>query len=226
MNSTTHNSVPLKEWVLDLKNQSHFYNSGEWKYRVTGNLLEFSVPHSITNRKQLFRCSVITIGQVLRAISTKIESSGAHYHIQSFPNLEAPELIASIRIDEQFNRSENPFPALDDKLINITGKEQLTVISEKYGFQLTEISHPLNLELRLDNLENKTWFLLTSKQNNPFTWLHLGNWKESVLRVDPAEPDSDSMIVFDFCMLDSWKKIKNKFSIPDYLQAMIAVDNH
>ena len=215
----------LKDWILNIKDKSHFFHSNDWKYRISGNVLEFYVPPELVNQKRKYRCAVITIGQILRSISNKAEKSGAACIIQSFPSLEAPEIIASIRIEDRVENSENPFPILKKELFNYLGEERLRAISKTYHFDIIKSDKPFETNLNFQSFENKTWFIITSKQDNPFTWLNLGNWKESLQYIDPALMTMGSIYVFDLCSHEEWKRIQLKFPVKDHLQALIAINN-
>jgi len=213
----------LKNWILNIKNNSHYFGSTQWKYRVSGNLLELSVQPQLNEQKKEYRCAVITIGQILKALSIKVERTGSGYLIQSFPNLEAPEIIATIRLEDRIESSKDPFPILQSEIYNYSGEEKLRSITEKYQFDIAKTDLPFSMDLDLESFKDKTWFVLTSKHNNPFTWLNLGNWKESLQSGGDVIPNKELFIIFDFCCRQEWERINLSFPVKDHLQAVIAI---
>jgi hypothetical protein len=215
----------LKDWILKIKNNSHFFCSDDWKYRVSGNILELYVAPQLINQLREYRCAVITIGQILRSLSNKAEKLGSTYIIQSFPSLEVPEIIATIRVEDRVENSENPFPTLKKELFNYSGEDRLRAIANTYDFDVVKTERPLETNLDFQSFENKTWFIITSKQDNPFTWLKLGNWKESMQYIDASMIKMESIFIFDLCSLEEWEQIKLRFQVEDHLQAVIAINN-
>lgn len=215
----------LKDWILSINKSSHLYCSSEWKYRVSGNVVELSVAPQLIKKKREYRCAVITIGQILKDLSIKVEKSGSSYHIQSFPNLEAPEIIASIRTVGRIGNSKDPFPVLGKEIFDYTGEEKLRSISKKYQFDIAKTDLPLKMSLNFKSFENKTWFVMTSKHDNPFTWLNLGSWKASMQSNGQVIPNKEIIFVFEFCSREEWERIKLTFPVKDHLQAVIAIPN-
>lgn len=215
----------LKDWILNIKKSSHHYCSDEWKYRVAGNVVELSVKPQLINKQREYRCAVITIGQILEELSFKVERFGSNYHIQSFPNLDAPEIIASIRMEDRIGNSKDPFPVLDKEIFHYSGEEKLLLITRKYQFDITKTDHPLKMNLNLKGFENKTWYVMSSKQDNPFTWLNLGSWKASMQSNGNTIPNKESIFIFEFCRPDEWERIKLILPVSDHLQAVIAIPN-
>lgn len=215
----------LKDWILNIKKSSHHYCSNEWKYRISGNVAELSVAPQLINKQREYRCAVITIGQILKDLSIKVERSGSNYHIQSFPNLEAPEIIASIRMVNRFGNSKDPFPVLEKEIFEYSGEEKLRSITKKYQFDIAKTDRPLKISLSLKSFENKTWFVMTSKHDNPFTWLNLGSWKASMQSNGHVIPNKEFIFIFEFCSREEWERIKLSFPVKDHLQAVIAIPN-
>lgn len=213
----------LKDWILNIKESSHHFCSDKWKYRISGNVVDFSVEPQLLKKHREYRCAVITIGQILKDLSIKVERSGAGYHIQSFPNLEAPEIIASIRLLDRVGFSKDPFPVLEKEIFDYSGEEKLLSITKKYQFDIVKADHPLKMSLHLKSLENKSWYVMTSKHDNPFTWLNLGSWKASMQLNGQVIPNRESIFVFEFCSREEWERIKLNFPVKDHLQAVIAI---
>lgn len=215
----------LKDWILNIKKSSLHFCSDEWKYRVSGNVVELSVAPQLINNQKDYRCAVITIGQILKDLSIKIERSGSSYHIQSFPNLEAPEIIASIRMEEQIGNSKDPFPVLEKEVFEFSGEEKLRSITKIYQFDIVKTDIPLKMDLDLQSFEKKSWYVMTSKHDNPFTWLNLGSWKASMQSNGQVIPNKASIYIFEFCSREEWEHFKLSFPVSDHLQAVIAIPN-
>lgn len=181
-------------------------------------------PQLLKNQRE-YRCAVITVGQILKDLSIKVESSGSSYHIQSFPNLEAPEIIASIRMIERTGNSKDPFPVLEREIFDYSGEEKLRSITKKYHFNIVKTDLPLRMSLNLKSFENKTWFVMTSEHDNPFTWLSLGSWKASMQSNGEVIPYKEYIFVFEFCSREEWERIKLNFPVKNHLQAVIAIPN-
>ncbi|MEX0944735.1 MAG: hypothetical protein WDZ38_03610 [Balneolaceae bacterium] len=203
----------LHEWILQIREDSHYYCSETWKYRISGNVLELSVPLEYTRKKEIYRCSVITVGQILKSLSCKIDQTGSHYLIQSFPNLESPALIASIRMEDQLIKNVDPFPTLPEKCDFESEKSKLITLSQKYQFELTQIEMPAQLQPFTNEDPNRHWFALTTTSDNPFIWLKLGNWKETILKNCNNELNIESPRIVDFCLSPEFKSID--LNLPD-----------
>jgi len=168
--------------IEQIKNEQVNSGSEKWTYRSSGNVLELLVLPQFIHNKKAFRCSVISAGQALAALKTHYNRAGTEIFIQTFPNIENPRVICSIRFDDiGYSKSQlAPEPViLEEKCTNIG--EYLLKTAEQ--FQLSTQSAYLNSEaLKLVN--NETAFdhtyLLVSGLDNPFIWLNVGYWKEAV----------------------------------------------
>lgn len=214
----------IEDWILKIRQNSRFYCPETWKYRISGNVIEFSVPQKCTLERKIYRCSVITIGQILKSLSCKIEKEGAHFLIQSYPNLESPHVIASIRMEEHFSKSQNPFPLLKDYSTFKSETEKLLKLSENYHFTLSPSCKTVTGLLR--NYFNvtavNTWFVLSSKNDNPFTWLDLGYWKETILKNCNNELNIHSPKIFDSCLNHEPHEVALKYPDREVFQALLA----
>ena len=215
----------LKEWILKIQQDSDHYCSDTWKYHISGNVLELSILPQFTRNKQIYRSSVITIGQVLRAISCKIEDAESHFLIQSFPSIESPEIIASIRMDKNSYHNDS-FPSCNPEHDNTSTLSRVKTISELYQFSLKESDPPDDTFIPEGVGKNShSWYALTSKFDNPFTWLNVGYWKETMLRGcrgDSKTQESPKFI--DFCDYSTWNRPVMKLPGNGNLQALIAIE--
>lgn len=214
----------LEEWILKIRQNSRYYSPETWKFRISGNIIEFSVPKEFTIDKKIYRCSVITIGQILKALSCEIEKVGYHYLIQSYPNIESPHLIASIRMEEEPPKNHNPFPLITDYTQYNTEQKRLQVLSFNYQFSLTEAGEKVSklLQNYFKVIHSSSWFILSSKHDNPFVWLKLGNLKETILKNCKNELSLKSPEIFDSCL----NRVPHDLNLPspenEIFQALLA----
>jgi len=168
--------------IKHIKNEQLNAGSEKWTFRSSGNVLELLVLPQFIDHKKAFRCSVISAGQALAALKTYYNNAGRDILIQTFPNIENPSVICSIRFDDiSHSKSElTPEPGiLEEKFASID--EYLHKTAEQ--FQLSTQNAYLNSEaLKLVNNETvfDHTFLLVSGLDNPFIWLNVGYWKEAV----------------------------------------------
>jgi len=220
-----HRGMMLKEWILKIQQDSEHYCSNTWKYHISGNVLELSILPQFTKNKQVYRSSVITIGQVLRAISCKIEDADSHFLIQSFPSIESPEIIASIRMDKNSYHNDS-FPSCDPEYDKTSMLSRVETISGLYQFSLKK-SDPPEDQFIPEGVDknNHTWYALISKFDNPFTWLNVGYWKETLLRgcreqLETQKPPN----LIDFCKCNTANRPVWKLPDNGKLQALIAIE--
>lgn len=215
----------LKEWILKIQQDSDHYCSDTWKYHISGDVLELSILPQYTRNKQIYRSSVITIGQVLRAISCKIEDADSHFLIQSFPSIESPEIIASIRMDKNSYHNDT-FPSCDPEYDKTSTLSRVKTISDLYQFSLKESDPPDDLFIPEGVDKNShSWYALISKFDNPFTWLNVGYWKETLLRgCRESSKIQESPTLIDFCDDSKWNRPASKLPDNGKLQALIAIE--
>lgn len=215
----------LQDWILQIRQNSRYYSIDTWKYRISGNVIEFSVIQKFTHDREVYRCSVITIGQILKNLTCRIEKMGSHFLIQSFPNLESPEVIASIRMEELSENILNPFPLLSEQNIYGSEEEKLISLAANYKFTLSTLNRPiaeaLNKRYKLSSA-NK-WFVLTSNHDNPFIWLKLGSWKESILKNCNSELNIKSPLIFDYCINNRPEDLYMRVPDSEILQALLTI---
>src|SRR5690625_5312596 len=95
--------VLLKNMMDEIRADTSGYNTELWHYRVSGNILELTVQLSSRRDRKGYRTAVISAGQAIRTLTSRLEELGHYTLIQSFPSLEHPELVASVRL---YDRSE------------------------------------------------------------------------------------------------------------------------
>ncbi len=210
----------INEWIRELRLKDDYSVGEQWKYQVSGNVIEFSVPRAAIYEKEVFRNAVITIGRVLKALSRKIEESNHQFHIQSFSNLENPEIIASIRMDPK-NQNRQSFPDIQSakNVDDITSK--LRSISKEYQFELIQMTETDNLTDQYQEfIEGRECYALVSKFDNPFSWLNLGYLKEAIA-IDCCVNLSDKPeIVIDSFLENNQRAFEN-----DFIQALVFFDH-
>ncbi len=167
----------LKSWIEQLKKEPGHYGCTLWKYHVSSNMLELFVKKEFLQKEEKYRNAVISIGKVLHALRIKMQDAGYQHHIQSFPNIDDPALIAAIRIftpaDNRSNKKSKP--AADTGLIvealqNFAAANQLSLKALKED-QLSKFTLP-------ENSCDYDWFALCADHDNPFIWLRVGYWEE------------------------------------------------
>ena len=210
----------LKKWIEEIRDQPDLYKSNCWKYHLSGNVIEFSIMPAYMKRKKSYRCSVIAIGQVLNALSRKIEEEQLNFHIQSFPNLENPEIVATIRSD-----LKNDFTDCSQaKKINGRQKQDtLSIIhshAKKYQLDMQTIENTLDLDSQIIPFDDYlNWIVLYSSYNNPFTWLNIGYLTESLRSDFSYTSKPEHLCIFDFCSLDKEKSSKYKLVKSSFLNS-------
>jgi hypothetical protein len=189
----------MDEWIQAIRLKNKDNDAGEWRYQVSGNAIELSVPRNVIHNKEAYRCSVITIGQVLKILAQKIEEAEFQYLIQSFPNLENPQVIASIRMDSS-KHTRVPFPDLATAGSPLEPVHKLRTIAEKYQFELDEVTEAGEVFPRGITIQNGgRCYALFSRFDNPFTWLNLGYLKAGMSEPSGEQPFPEPRFIVDFC---------------------------
>jgi hypothetical protein len=173
--------MPLK-LIKQIKNEQLNAGSDKWTFRSSGNVLELLVLPQFVNQKSAFRCSVISAGQALAALKTHYNQSGTDLFIQTFPHIENPRVICSIRFDDiGYSKSElAPEPAIFEK--KQPDFEQFLQNTAAYFHLFTQSAYLSCDALNLINIDSEFdhTYLVASNLDNPFTWLNVGYWKEAV----------------------------------------------
>ncbi len=192
----------LEKWILEIRGNADTYLSHTWKYQLSGNTVEFSVLRPFIKDKEAYRCAIIAIGRVLKVLSEKIEGCSSHFLIQSFPTIENPEIIASIRmVKNSYPDQKKVLP--DENSENNTFEENLTYLTEFYQLKLERPDPSTMSKFGVDpnKMGTHKWHLITSKYDNPFTWLNVGYWQESVVECYYKADCESPEIIIDFCRL-------------------------
>lgn len=214
----------LKTWIDEIRTQTSIYRSECWKYHLSGNVVEFSILPVYLKNKKLYRCSVISVGQVLLALSDKIKNQRLNFHIQSFPTLENPEIVASIRMDQAVDSTKHS--RTPDREVN--RKQDLTKILnnlvKQHQLRLRKIEDFSILKMDEDlSFENyNSWVNISSVYNNPFTWLNLGYFKES-LRGQLSHLPADYIAIFDLCSIRKKQSQDQQTDKKEYVQFLIGI---
>lgn len=205
----------LETSILHIKNSKRYSCSDSWKHRVSGNVIELSVNSVEITDKRKYRCSVITIGQVIKAIADRIEADGSQYHIQSFPSLENPKIIASVRIGSNGFSPKHPYFLNASEKENISHSDLLQILCSKYQFQVYSLpSSKIPASIATDGA--KQWFVLSSVFDNPFIWLNLGYLKEIFIRFLSHEKPIQRILFDDLCHLE--EDLQSDLHLPDNLK--------
>lgn len=214
----------LKKWIEEIRSNQNLYKSECWKYHISGNVLELSILPIYQKKKELYRCSVISVGQVLMALSKKIEEQHLNFHIQSFPSLENPEIVATIRTDEKGNFTN--FARSSEKKFNKRQdlKTTLNDLVERHQFSMRKVENfseiDIQDEVALEDFDS--WYVISSAHNNPFTWLNAGYLKES-LRRNNSDLSSNCLGIFDFCSHNKTHPPYLQVSDNEYVQFLVGI---
>lgn len=218
----------LKKWISEIRTQSDLYKAECWKYHLSGNVIELSILPAYIKHKESYRCSVIAVGQVLHALSKKIEEEHLNFHIQSFSNLENPEIVATIRTTDEKNeftgdskskgKKESP---KQDAIV------MLNTLAKRYQLDVHQIENPSKIELKEIPLDNySTWMVLSSKFNNPFTWLNIGYLKEALRsKFPPDSSNSEHLCIVDLCSVDTEQYSNLKVPENRHIQSLIGIQS-
>lgn len=215
----------LKNWIVEIRKHPDLYKTNSWKYHISGNVIEISILPEFLKDKYTYRCSVIAVGQVLKALSCYIEKQKFNFHIQSFPTLENPGVVASIRMDENSEFIQNSGLSNNKSLKKSEPEKMIQTLARQYQLDIQQIQQPDTLNINGVTCNDfKQWFALYSTFNNPFTWLNIGYWKESIQNDCHDQLPPREFRIIDFC-LDAEKE-KPSLKIPEnkYLQSIIGIN--
>lgn len=217
----------IKRWIEQLKKNSEHYGSHLWKYNISGSVVELSVLPTIDKEMDKYRCAVIKIGQVLQALSVKFDHHDINYHIQSFPNLENPSLVAAIRIVTKkltngSSEAETPSGIDKNSIINSKTLSELATFNQ---LSIDEIPVSSLTAYGIDpKRETGKWFVISSQHDNPFTWLKLGTWNEMVFQTLPeSEPENSPFSIVEFCPRQSFTPHRQQHHSGIYVQGIVAL---
>lgn len=216
----------LKKWIDEIRKHPDLYKTDSWKYHISGNVIEISILPIHLKDKNAYRCAVIAVGRVLKALSCKIEKQQSNFHIQSFPTLENPAVVASIRMDENREFLRNPALANNKSLKKNAPEKLIRTLAKQYQLDIRQIQKQDSLQMNgLNYNEFNSWFALYSTFNNPFTWLNVGYWKESFQNECYDQTPTRDFRVIDFCH-DNNNEDKPDIEIPQnkYLQSVIGLN--
>ncbi|MDZ7717229.1 MAG: hypothetical protein U5K72_00205 [Balneolaceae bacterium] len=215
----------LKKWIDEIRAKSNLYKTECWKYHLSGNVIELSILPAYLKQNESYRCSVIAVGQVLNALSKKIEKGHLNFHIQSFPNLESPEIVAAIRTGEKNEFTGN---STWKKVIDSDDQDAISMIykyAERYQLDVQKADNlsqaDPNKEIPFEDYP--TWLALYSRFNNPFTWLNIGYLKEC-LRYDFSNSSkSEQLRIIDFCSINTKQYPNLKVPENKFIQSLIGI---
>lgn len=216
----------LKKWIDEIQGKPDLYKTNCWKYHISGNVIELSILPVYLKEKKAYRCSVISIGQVLKVLSCKIEQHQANFHIQSFPSLENPEIVASIRMDQTSDFIRNAKSKKDGsvkKRGSITNRIKVLAREYQLDIKTVESTTELNIEYLPFDQYNR-WLALYSTFNNPFTWLNIGYFKEALLKDCYNDFTLKNLHFSDFC--SNKDNHITDLQLPDnkYLQSLVGIE--
>jgi len=200
--------MPLKI-IKQIKSEQVNAGSDKWTYRSSGNVLELLVLPQFIHNKKAFRCSVISAGQALATLKTIYNKAGTDIFIQTFPNIENPRVICSIRFDDiGYSKSDlAPEPVIfEEKCSDIANYLQKTAAHFHLQIQSAYLSTEA-LKLIHSTVEFDHTYLLVSGLDNPFIWLNVGYWKEAVSQYMKLHESDKKYYLYHFShQRDTFKK--------------------
>lgn len=212
----------LKRWIDEIRKKSDLYATDSWKYLISGNSVEFSIMPVYIQDKKNYRRSVITVGQVLKSLSCYIEHRQHHYHIQSFQDLDNPGLVATLRMDGSNSISIQNLKKQQKyrSLKNSQPESAIRTLAKQYQLDILEISEPF---MDADLKDCSSCFVLYSTFNNPFTWLNIGYWKETIQNDCHHLLPPQEYKIIDYFNVEEEKQFEHQVPKNKYLQSVIGI---
>lgn len=217
----------LKQLIDDVRADHRTSNTTLWYYRISGNIVECIAHPSYYHNRMEYRSAVISVGQAIHSLTKRLQSLGLFSLTQSFPSLERPELIASVRYNERSD-SGNVKPASHadsadpGRSAGSLGflkmeavRQELNVLPAPKDFSIPS-SRPFT-----GDTSSYVMYLLTSRFDNPFYWLKTGYWKENTNSFMESAPPASDRIITDFISFYSGIKQTESTLQKDYIQAGI-----
>lgn len=199
-----------------------------WDFRISGNILELSVIPDYNTNPDKYRMGIIQAGQVLYAIERLAVSSGQLAQIQSFPNIEASQLVALVRLHRSYDSFHKTHPNGLHQDLNTPVITLLKSIASHYGlFFQNQNGKELSRLLDIFHTDQKKiesggyFYSLCSTMDNPFLWLKTGQWIE---RVNQLIKENSSISAPDITFnLSKEKRESLNRAFPDcsYVQAIV-----
>src|SRR5690625_2246482 len=187
--------VLLKNMIDEIRSDSSGCNTELWHNRDAGNTLELTVQLSSRRDRKGYRTAVISAGQAIRTLTSRLEELGHYTLIQSFPSLEHPELVASVRLYDTYG-SEKGKSAAQTAAESMGSCTELLSHLKKVAAsnELNLLSAPEEPTLKDDPAcQPADIYLLTTLFDSPFYWLKTGSWRE------------EAALILRKCRLDSRK---------------------
>jgi hypothetical protein len=172
----------MKKLINQIRLEGDRYGIKYWNYRISGNVMELVVESPYEMDRTTFRMAVIKIGMVLQALSRLLDENNQNYLIQSFPTLENLRLVAAIRIQKgEKNIGNNNFLSVSPEIKKENIFDILCNYARRYNLQFSEIQNSkLPDILKPNDSGNSKWYIVSSRQDNPFMWINIGYCLELV----------------------------------------------
>src|SRR5690625_1394066 len=77
--------VLLKNMMDEIRSDTSGYNTELWHYRVSGNILELTVQLSSRRDRKGYRTAVISAGQAIRTLTSRLEELDITHSFRAFP---------------------------------------------------------------------------------------------------------------------------------------------
>lgn len=191
--------MPLQLFEKILDEQLNTGN-GKWSYRSSGNVLELLVlPQFIYDEKE-FRCAVISAGQALSVLKFHYKQAGKSLFIQTFPHIENPRIICSIRFDNVAHPKADlsPEPLIpEEKYQDLDDYIKKTAAHYQLFAQNAYLNEKALKLVNIDKVFGHT-YLLASNLDNPFTWLNVGYCIEAISQYIKRHEPRQQFSMFHF----------------------------
>lgn len=158
-----------------------------WNITRSGKVLELRVKPSIDSQPDIYRLGVIQIGRIISRIQTLSKQSGSRPQIQLFPNLTENQLAATVfwpGFSEALKRVES-----EEVHRTPISDEEIKAIAGHYDLTLSTID-----TLSSDD-ETQTALCVSSKSNQPFVWLKMGQFIQELTEQVEASPSAYDLTI-------------------------------
>lgn len=154
-----------------------------WQISRSGKVLELRVTSAIDQDPIHYRLGVIQIGRIIYKIKSFESQDKTEPRIQLFPNLAENQLVATIYWPQLLSSDIQIIP--QKKKIEPYSDIFLRMLLKKYSLILKKPSRELT---PLQKKQDRRWFALLSKTNQPFIWLKLGQFIEELKHSAVSDP--------------------------------------
>ncbi len=205
------------------------YGSKLWDYRISGNLLELSVNPDYADNPEEYRMAVIQTGRILQSIDHHAHLAGQESQIQSFPNIEASQLVAMVRLHRLYGSSDGKSTSNGKKIdAKIPLSTLMKSISSHYGLFFHNHNGSAVQEIHAlfesDNQKIEQpgrFYSLCTTMDNPFLWLRVGQWIERVNQLLEENNSVTISAITHKIAREQRESLNSAFVDCSYIQALV-----